>query len=322
MLLHPDVETLGGFVDAAGDGVDTSPFPPRFLDSGAPTLIYQIRRRIRQLQPRIVHVVDFWPGAIIAARLAGTRRILVTHHTPELRRSDSLVGRALWWLAWRARPEVIYTSETDMRRDARSAIRSHVIYYGIDLRRFQTAKPVLAKSGPIIGSVARLEEQKGLQLLIEAAPGILQAHPTARFVLVGDGTLRGELERQVREAELDDHFLFTGQRDDVPELVASFDVFALPSFFEGLCYAVIEAQAAGVPVVATPVGGIPENVIEGETGILVPPRDARALSDAVKRLLDNPAEGRRLAEEGQRRVLERYPLERMVDQTLRLYGES
>jgi glycosyltransferase involved in cell wall biosynthesis len=149
---------------------------------------------------------------------------------------------------------------------------------------------------------------------------VLSRHPDARFVIVGEGELRDELEERAHDAGLAGRFVFTGQRNDVPELVAAFDVFALPSHFEGLCYAVIEAQAAAVPVVATAVGGIPENVVPGETGMLVPVGDAPALAEAISDLLDDPEEARRLAREGQRRVLERYPLDKMVEQTLRLYA--
>jgi len=111
-----------------------------------------------------------------------------------------------------------------------------------------------------------------------------------------------------------------GRRGDVPDLLASFEVFAFPSRFEGLCLAVIEAQAAGVPVVATAVGGIKETVVEGETGLLVPPRDPEALASAIRRLLERPDEAARLAAEARRRVLERYSEERMVSGTLALYG--
>jgi glycosyltransferase involved in cell wall biosynthesis len=157
--------------------------------------------------------------------------------------------------------------------------------------------------------------QKALHLLIEAAPAVLARHPDARFVIVGEGASRGELERLAEGLP----FEFTGERDDVPDLLAAFDVFAFPSDFEGLCYAVIEAQAAGVPVVATPVGGIPENVVPGETGMLVPTQDSTALADAINQLLDNPSEARRLATEARRRVLERYPISRMVERSLALY---
>jgi glycosyltransferase involved in cell wall biosynthesis len=321
VFFYPDVPELEAFAAASGGSVKTIPFPAaEILDASAPKVVVELARRLRPLRPRLVHVIDAWPGAMLAAWLARPERVLVTHHTPELQRGDSVVGRALWYLAWLTRPEVVYTSELDRRADGRSRLRTHVVYYGIDLDRFGNAVPSLPKTGPLIGCVARLVPQKGLHFLVEAAPSVLSRHPDARFVLVGDGELRATLEEQVRAAGLADTFIFTGHREDVPELVASLDVFALPSYFEGLCYAVIEAQAAGVPVVATPVGGIPENVVPGETGLLVPVGDPGALAEAISSLLDDPEEAARLAREARRRVFERYPIERMVEQTLRLYA--
>ena len=113
---------------------------------------------------------------------------------------------------------------------------------------------------------------------------------------------------------------FLGARDDVPGLLAGFTVFALPTRFEGLCLAVVEAQAAGLPVVATPVGGIRETVVPGETGLLVPVDDASALADAITVLLDDPGLAARLAAEGRRRAFERFSLERMVERTAALYA--
>jgi glycosyltransferase involved in cell wall biosynthesis len=114
--------------------------------------------------------------------------------------------------------------------------------------------------------------------------------------------------------------IFAGARDDIPDLLASFDVFAFPSLFEGLCLAVIEAQAAGIPVVATPVGGIRETVVEGETGFLCPPRDSAALAERIIECLDRPDQARRIAETARNRVQERFSERRMVDETLALYG--
>src|SRR5262249_11379049 len=114
-------------------------------------------------------------------------------------------------------------------------------------------------------------------------------------------------------------FEFTGERDDVPDLLAGFDVFAFPSLYEGLCLAVIEAQAAGVPVVATPVGGIRETVVDGDTGGLVPPQDARALPAAVCALLGDPELAGRLGAEARRGVRGRFSVERMVERTRALY---
>jgi glycosyltransferase involved in cell wall biosynthesis len=308
-LLYPDDPVLAPFGELGAEA-DT-------FDLDAPWLTRRLAARLRALGPRIVHATDVFPQAQVAARLARVPRLLVTHHTPELPRRDSLAGRAWQRLGWWTRPEVIYTSETDRRNDSRG-LRTHVVPLGIDLGRFARGRRVL--DGRIVGNVARLAEQKGQRDLIAAAPSVLERHPDVRFVVAGDGELREELERLAEP--LGDRFAFLGARRDVPDLLASFALFAFPSRFEGLCLAVIEAQAAGVPVVATPVGGIRETVLDGETGWLVPPHDVDALAERIAWCLDHPAEARAVAATAKSGVLERFSVERMVAETLALYGIS
>jgi glycosyltransferase involved in cell wall biosynthesis len=268
-------------------------------------------RELRKIRPAVAHVIDVWPQAFLAARLARVPRVLVTHHTPALPRQDNRAGRLWQRLGWATRPEVIYTSEADRVHDRREP--SHVIPLGIDVERFAGAKPALAWDSPVVGTVGRLARQKGHETLLEAAALV----PEAQFVLVGDGELRARLEAQAGE-----NVHLTGWRDDVPELLASFTVYAQPSLYEGLCVAVLEAQAAGVPVIATPVGGMRETVVHEETGLVVPAGDAPALAAAVTRLLADQPLGKRLADAAGRRVHERYTGERMVEETLRLYRVS
>ena len=297
MLVHPGIAELRRL-------------PVRSVELADPP-VTTLERLLRELRPRLVHVTDVWPQALVAARLARVPRVLVTHHTPELPRRDNLAGRVWQLLGWLTRPEVIYTSEADRERDGRRP--SHVIALGIDLDRFEGARPALRSERPLVGNVARLAPQKDHRTLLEAARLV----PEADFVIVGGGELRGELERAAGE-----NVRLLGERADVPELLASFDVFAFPSLFEGLCLAVIEAQAAGVPVVATPVGGIRETVVDGETGLVVPTGDPPALAAGIRRLLEDRAAAEAMAAEAKRRVRERFSVERMVDETLRLYGTS
>jgi glycosyltransferase involved in cell wall biosynthesis len=314
-LVYPDVPELSPFESLPVEHVRLS---SELLAGSTPRLILALRRTLRRLRPDVVHVTDVWPAAMIAARLAGVPRVLVTHHTPELPRRDNLVGRLWLWLAWRTRPEIVYTSERDREQDGRRA-RTHVVYYGIDLERWQNADHALAHDGPIVGTAARLVEQKGLPLLVEAAPLILARHPTTQFAIVGDGDERAHLNQLVREHSLEASFVFTGARSDVERYVSSFDVYVLPSYFEGLCYAVIEAQVAGIPVVATPVGGVAENVVDGITGKRMAVGDAQSLADGVNWLLENREGAAGLAATAQRRATERYSKDRMVAETLAFY---
>jgi glycosyltransferase involved in cell wall biosynthesis len=310
---------LAPFGRLAGENIRVVPLPIELESGPAYRLTAHLTRLLRELRPRLVHVMDVWPPALVAARLAGSRRLLLTHHTPELPRRDNLAGRLWWHLGWASRPSVVYTSETDRRTDSRR-LRSHVVYYGIDLERFSSGTAALQRNGRLVGNVARLAPQKGQRYLIDAAPVVLEEHPDVRFVIVGDGELREELEAHALRSGVADRFLFAGARDDVPDLLASFDVFAFPSLFEGLCLAVIEAQAAGVPVVATPVGGIRETVVQGETGVLCQPRDSSSLAAAINRVLDAPEEAASLAAEARKRVLERFSEHRMVEETIALYA--
>jgi glycosyltransferase involved in cell wall biosynthesis len=308
VLVHPDDPVLSPFDSL---GVRTLPFD---LDSA--TLLPRLVSMLRGLRPDVVHVTEVFPQGLIAGRLSRPKRLLLTHHTPELPRSDNLAGRVWSRLGWATRPEVIYTSESDRRGDGRTDLRTHVVSLGIDLDRFAHGRAVL--DGRIVGNVARLAEQKGHRTLVEAAAIVRERHPDVRFVVAGDGELLGELEALA--APLGDGFSFLGARDDVPDLLASFEVFAFPSRFEGLCVSVIEAQASGVPVVATPVGGIRETVVEGETGWLVPVDDAAALAERISWVLEHPAEARPVADEARRRARGRFSIETMVERTLALYG--
>jgi glycosyltransferase involved in cell wall biosynthesis len=318
LLLHPDAAELAPLSALAGGSIRTEAYPPGLESASAVRAVPWLRTRLRRARPELVHVTDTWTAGLLAARLAGVPRTIVTHHTPELPRRDNLVGRLLWRLAWATRPEVIYTSETDRATDGRD-LRAHVVPLGVDVARFASAVPAPSADGRLVGNVARLAPQKGQRVLLEAAPLVLRRHPDTRFVLVGDGELREELEQQARSLGIADRVVFTGSRADVPELLASFSVFALPSYFEGFCYAVVEAQAAGVPVVATPVGGVRETVVPGETGLSCEPGDPASLADGIVRLLDDPDEAGRLAAEARRRVGERFAVERMVEQTIAVY---
>lgn len=319
VLVYPDAPELARFGDLAEGNVHAVTFPAADLAGPAPRLALRLARLLRGYRPRLVHVTDVWPTAQIAARLARVPRLLVTHHTPELPRKENTFGRLWLDLGWLARPEVIYTSETDRAGDHRR-LRTHVVPLGIDLERFTDPRPALSRDGRIVGNVARLAPQKGHRVLIDAAPLVLERHPDVRFVVVGEGELRGELERSARQAGLGDRFTFTGQRNDVPELLASFDVFAFPSLFEGLCLAVIEAQAVGVPVVATGVGGLVETVVPSETGVRCEPGDPVSLAEGIVWLLDHPERARALAATAKRRIQHRFPVSRMVERTLLLYA--
>jgi glycosyltransferase involved in cell wall biosynthesis len=174
---------------------------------------------------------------------------------------------------------------------------------------------------PLIGEVGRLCDVKGQRELIEA----LALVPGAHAVLVGrdleqGGAYQRELEREAERRGVRDRVAFAGERD-AREVLPDVDVLALPSWTEGLPLVVLEAMAHARPVVATPVGGTPEVVVDGATGLLVPPRDPERLAEALRRLVDDRELRGRLGDAGRRRVVERFGVERMNARMLELYDE-
>lgn len=174
-----------------------------------------------------------------------------------------------------------------------------------------------SKGQPIVLTVARLAEQKGHRYLLKAAVLV----PEAIFVLAGDGPERASLEAQTRELGLNGRVLFLGYRHDVSDLLASCDLFVLPSLFEGLPLSILEAMAANKPVVASAVGGNDEAIVHGETGLLVPPANPTALAAAIHTVLSNSDLARRLAATGKARVYEHFSAEAMVERTVHIYDQ-
>jgi L-malate glycosyltransferase len=204
-----------------------------------------------------------------------------------------------------------------LRRDGVPEGQIVVIPNGIDLTTFgpRTYAPRLKR----ILLVACLREEKRIDVLIAAAPQILQRHPDVEFVIAGDGTCRAELLALARATGAFDRFQFLGHRDDIPAILASADVFVLPSRSEALPNSVIEAMASGLPVVASNVGGIPELVEDGKTGRLVPAGDSQALASAIVGLLEHPEQAAEFGMAGRRRITALCSFDRMVDQFETLY---
>jgi len=177
----------------------------------------------------------------------------------------------------------------------------------------------VAPEAPIILTVGRLTEQKGHRYLLEAIPSILAEFPDARFVWVGDGPLHDELCARLEQLRLAEQVLMLGRRNDVPDLMAASDLFVLPSLFEGLPLVILEALAAGKPVIATRAGGTPEIFARADEGILVAPGDSRALSAAICMALQQPELRQTWATAGQRRFAQAFSATRMAAETGTLY---
>lgn len=298
----------------------------------------QARNFVRFLRDEKIDVVHahMIRGALAAvplARLAGVPVVVHTCH-----------GREVWRKSWIKRQFWIdrrITNWSDATIAVSEATALHllhdkklnpkkvrVIRNGRTLRDFmpgRAAQQHLAESlgilpgTSVVGVFARLEPQKAHRYLVEALPAIRQKVPQLKILFVGDGALRKELEEQVARLGLNDVVAFTGYRHDAMELMSLCDVVALPSIHEGMPLVPIEAAALGVPVVATGVDGTQEVVVDGITGILVPPQQPQPLADAISRLLLNSAERTRMGEKARARAKEEFTLERQIQVTADFY---
>jgi glycosyltransferase involved in cell wall biosynthesis len=198
---------------------------------------------------------------------------------------------------------------------------------GVDTARFDPAQYEPRLRGelglptdvPLIGTVAILRMKKGYQDLIAAIPRVLERLPGAHFVFAGDGPQRQNIEKALSDAGLGDRVHLLGLRGDIPQVLRSLDLFVLPTHQEALGTSYIEAQAMGLPVIGTRVGGVPDTMIEGETGLLVPAQDPPALAEAIVALAGDPARCRHMGEAGRRWVLAEYTVETMAGRMLALY---
>lgn len=174
---------------------------------------------------------------------------------------------------------------------------------------------------PVVGTVARLAPQKGVEYLIQAAFLVSQVVDAVQFLIVGDGPLRKDLERETLKLGLKDKIIFTGQYPDTSRIYPLIDVFVMPSLSEGLSISVIEAMAAKRPIAASAAGGIPELIDHRETGILVPPGNQQALAQGILELLKRPKWSEKLAEAAGQKAKNLYTIEKMVHQTEDIYRQ-
>ena len=296
------------------------------LDLGA---AWRMSRLLRRLRPDVVHAHDAHALALAATavalagtgrpRLAASRRVdFHLHRNPLSRWKYGRVDRFL------CASDAIRRMLID---DGVPAERAAVVYEGVDVERIAGLPTLdvrrelgLPDGAPIVGNIAALVPHKGQQHLLDAAARVVAEIPDARFVIVGAGELHDALVAQIARLSLERHVVLTGFRTDALSLLKEFDLFVMSSVTEGLGTSVLDAMACGRAVVATRAGGIPESVVDGETGLLVPTRDPDALASAVLRLLRDRALRQALGRAGRGRARARFSAARMVAETMAAYA--
>jgi glycosyltransferase involved in cell wall biosynthesis len=293
---------------------------------------------VRRLRPDVVHTHMAKAGTVgrLAARLCGVPLIVHTYHghvfhsyfSPTRTRVFLTIERALGL----ATDRIIVLGDGQRDEIASYGVapneKLEPIRLGLELGQFLRADDArgslrqelgVDEDTPLIGIVARLVPIKAHEVFFQAAAKVLTRKPRARFLVIGDGERRAELEAIVERLGIGDAVMFMGWRRDMVSVYADLDVVALTSLNEGSPVALIEALASSRPVISTRVGGVPEVVIDGLTGLTVPPSDPLAMAEGILKLLHDRDLAARLAAEGRRHVYPRYDSSRLVDDVRNLY---
>jgi glycosyltransferase involved in cell wall biosynthesis len=297
---------------------------------------WRFARDLRRQKIRLVHAYGFYPNvfSVPAARFAGCITIASVRDTGAFTskiKLKSLSQKTACCLADR----VVANS---------SAVRNWLVSLGVDQNHIDVIPNGIAVNerltrsrdfgirhelgihpkAPVVAVISRLNPGKGIEYLLKAVVTVREQFPEARFLIVGgsyfDPAYKPSLQLLARELNVADRVVFTGERNDIQQLLQEVNISVLPSLGEGLSNSLLESMAAGLPVIATNVGGNPEIVQDGKTGFLVPARDENALSDAILRVLKAPELGERFGQAGYERVRTHFSLAATVRKTEELYA--
>lgn len=306
-------------------------------------VFFQLLSLIQKERPNILHV-NSGKAAIMGAlisRMFGIQCIFTTHGWAFNESRNLLQRKLLWILHWITillSHQTIAVSDAlklQMVRAPFAARKLHVVKNGINTPNFKSqyeARNTLmeygaplkmrteSKENPIwIGTISELHRTKGLEYAIDAMARLKAAQYNLIFIIMGGGTERAALEKRIRKNKLEDTVFLLGFVKDASRCLTAFDIFTLTSISEALGYALLEAGAASLPVVATRVGGIPEIIKDGVSGLLVPARNPKAIEKAITALLDNPPKQKQFGTSLRKRVETEFSQVKMVRQTLQHY---
>ena len=323
LMAHPEGELLRRM----REGHDLIPLAPRGeVDLAA---AWRLSRVLKQLRPDVIHAHDPHGVAMASTALSiaspSPRPPLVASRRIEFRIAHNSFSR------WKYSQVDCFIANSGAIRDRLVADgitreKITVVNEGVDVERIVRMTPAnvhaelyLPTHSPIVGNVAALVPHKGQHHLIDAAALVVKEVPDVRFVIVGDGELREALEKHVKDKHLERHVFLAGFRVNALELTKGFDLFAMSSVSEGMCTALVDAMAASKAAVATAAGGIPEVMVDGETGFLVPPRDHHAMAEKLIILLKDEPLRTRMGVAALARARSRFTVEEMVAGTAAVY---
>ncbi|MFZ5892886.1 MAG: glycosyltransferase [Myxococcota bacterium] len=298
-----------------------------------PGLILRLARWFRKEDVKVVHTHLFTADSYgrVAARLAGVPAVFSTAHNTVV--CEGKPQKAVHWaLSWISTRVVACSEEVGrvMRsQDHLPASRLTVIANGIDIDRFKGANGEGVRQEfsvpdgmPLIGVVGRLHPAKGHTDLLAAMAQLKKEGIAPKCLIIGSGEIRAQLEEEMRALGLEDHVVFTGQRKDVPRILAALDVLAMPSRWEGLPIALLEAMSMSLPIVATRVSGIPDVIQDGENGLLVHPAQPTELAGALRRVLTDPALREKLGKNALKTLKQHYDVTRTGRAYEALYAQA
>jgi glycosyltransferase involved in cell wall biosynthesis len=296
-------------------------------------LVFDFLKVIRKHGVQVVNThgsLDSWTASV-AGRLSRRKPIIIrTRH-----KSTPVANSLRHQILYRRLPHAIITTGEAVRAalmEEQGINESKIVSIptGVDLSIYRPTPPDakirgdfdLSMQHVVVGTVAFLRDYKGLNYFVEAAKLVTRKHPEARFLIVGNGPEEMTLRRKIKELQLSERVTLTGFREDIPNILAAMDVFALSSVEgEGLPQALTQAMAMARPVVATAVGSVGEVVKDRVTGLLSVPRDPEGLAQNLSLLIENPALRDTLARAGRELIVQSYSVEHMLNRTEELYGQ-
>jgi glycosyltransferase involved in cell wall biosynthesis len=295
---------------------------------------WQLSRVIRDARPDVVHAHDPMSVALVAMALQMPNTgVTATPYIVAARRVDFHLKRHAF-SKWKYKHVNMFVAASRMigeilQADGVSRDRITVVHDGVNVGLIDKLDGIdahaafwLPHGAPVVGNVAALVPHKGQKHLVAAAAKVVRDVPDARFLILGEGELREPLERQIKSLALERHVMLAGFRPDALGLMKSFDLFVMSSVTEGLGSAALEAMACHRAVVATRAGGLPEAIVDQQTGLLVAPHDEAALAHAIVELLRDPARREQMGRAGRDRVDREFSVDKMVNDTVAVYEKT